>query len=107
MDAGKDKDISGTLGKDRNVSYTDGDDPRRPAKFGRPRSGNDADAAYLAQLENNADPVYEEVNGRCSFDGLPVGNCAHFPGEQLVIPAPGEDPYAVKAETPAREDRKP
>lgn len=97
----------GTLGKTPGVSYADGDDPRKPAKFGRPRSGNDADAAYAAQVLNNADPVYEVVDGRCSFDGLPAGNCAHFPGEQLVIPAPGEDPYAAKAETPAREDRKP
>ncbi len=61
------------LGKQQGVSYTDGDDPRRPAKFGRARNENDADAAYAAQLENNADPVYE------------------------VVPAPGEDPYATPA----------
>jgi hypothetical protein len=79
-------------GGDTPLNFTTGDDVRRPAKFGFPRREDDGNAAYDAQRRNNADPadpeflgLLELVDGRCPLDGLPEGNCAHFPGPQLVL----------------------
>ncbi len=54
-----------------------------------PATGTTLTASVAAQELNNADPVYELIDGRCSYDGLPEGNCAHFPGEQAVVAPDG------------------
>jgi hypothetical protein len=55
------------------------------AKFGFPRDPHDADRATAAQEFNNADPrPLELLDGRCPIDGLPAGNCVHFPGPQVA-----------------------
>lgn len=64
------------------------------AKFGFERRGGDADWAAAAQLENNTPVIPELTEGRCGVDGLPAGNCAHFPGPQVVTdPVTGETAY--------------
>lgn len=74
---------------------------RDPAKFGQPRREDDGARAAEAQALNNADPVHEVLDGRCSYDGLPVGNCAHFPGPQLVV---DDGDYASTQEKAARRE---
>jgi hypothetical protein len=66
------------------LDFTTGDDSRRPAKFGQERRGGDADWATEAQRLNNLPAQAELLEGRCSIDGLPEGNCVHFPGPQTV-----------------------
>jgi hypothetical protein len=75
-------------------------------KFGFPRQEDDAAMANEANRLNNADPEPAvPVNGRCPYDGLPAGNCAHLPGAQGVIAPDGstvyEENYAAATEKAA------
>jgi hypothetical protein len=87
-------------GGGRPLDYTTGDDARRPAKFGQPRREDDGYRQDEAARLNNAPPVYELLDGRCSYDGLPAGNCAHFPGYGDAEP-PLKDEHAPEKEKTA------
>lgn len=94
-------------GTDRTATGHAGQDS---AKFGFERRGGEGDWAQQAQLENNTPVVPELLEGRCSIDGLPAGNCVHFPGPQLVTdPVTGEavyeEGYGATEEKAAREKR--
>lgn len=84
--------MNDTRNSDPVPDFTTGDDARKPAKSGLPRGEHDADRAAEAQRVNNAGPDYplELLEGRCPLDGLPEGNCVHFPGPQLVTGPDGQ-----------------
>lgn len=88
------------------TGHPDGD-PADRAKYGFERRGDDGLAAEAQRL-NNELPAYELIDGRCPVDGLPAGNCAHFPGPQQVIAPDGsvvyEGEHATEKEKAARED---
>ena len=63
-------------------------------KFGFPRRADDGFRAEQAARLNNEPRVDELIDGRCSYDGLPEGNCAHFPGVQAVIVPGYEGTYS-------------
>ncbi len=70
------------------------DTARDRAKYGLPRDGSEGAAAAEASRVNNEFPVALELaEGRCPVDGLPAGNCAHFPGPQHVVAEDGETVY--------------
>lgn len=103
MDANQNQDREQRGGESR-LDFTTGDDARNPAKFGQPRRETDGNAAYEAQVLNNADPgdlePLELLDGRCPVDGLPAGNCAHFPGDQVVLNPDGTSWYEGKGFPP-------
>lgn len=90
------------------TGHPDGD-PADRAKYGIERRGDEGNTAAEAQRLNNELPqLLELIDGRCPVDGLPAGNCAHFPGPQQVLAEDGsvvyEDGYAPEKEKAARED---
>jgi hypothetical protein len=64
------------------------------AKYGLARDPGDGAAAARASELNNAEPALLELaDGRCPVDGLPPGNCGHFPGPHQVIAPDGGTVY--------------